>query len=119
MERNSAGNARLTIYNSGPDTLVGDTVTLDFQAARVPSGQGGSPGTIWEHQERASLTIPLYGQTTLDTGQVLLEGFENRVRVVILAVNFTDPNLRNNAQCKRIDLPDATHQTVSECDRDQ
>lgn len=62
-----------------------------------------------------SLTIPAFGQTTLDTGQVLLQGFENRVRVVITAVNFTDPDLTNNADCRRIDVPDASRVTVSEC----
>ncbi len=115
IQRNRNGNARLTIRNAGPNTLIGDTATLNFQVVRVPSGEGGSPGTIWEHEERASLTIPAFGQTTIDSGQVLLEGFENRVRVAIEAVNFTDPDPSDNAGCRRIDVPDATHQTIHEC----
>jgi hypothetical protein len=115
IQRNSAGNARITIYNAGPDTLIQDAATLQFQVARVESGAGGSPTTIWEHEERALLTIPAFGQTTLDTGQVLLEGFENRVRVVVTAVNFTDPDLHDNALCRRIDIPDLAHVTIREC----
>jgi hypothetical protein len=117
IERNRQGNARITLYNAGPDTLINDAVTLSFEVARVESGAGGSPTTIFEHQERALVTIPAFGQTTIDTGQVLLEGFENRVRVVLTAVNFTDPDLRNNAGCARIDVPDAAHVTIRECAR--
>ena len=115
IERNRQGNARVTLYNAGPDTLIQDAATLQFQVARVESGAGGSPTTIWEHEERALLTIPAFGQTTLDTGQVLLEGFENRVRVVVTAVNFTDPDLHDNALCRRIDIPDLAHVTIREC----
>lgn len=117
IERNRQGNVGLTLYNYGPDTLINDAVTLSFQAARVESGVGGDPTAIWEHEERALVTIPAFGQTTIDTGQVLLEGFENRVHVVLTAVNFTDPDLRNNAGCARIDVPDAAHVTIQECDR--
>jgi|GEM_PF-3841147 len=117
IERNHQGNARITLYNYGPDTLMNDAVTLSFQVARVESGVGGNPTTIWEHEERALLTIPAFGQTTIDTGQALLEGFENRVYVVVTAVNFTDPDLLNNAGCKSIDVPDADHVTVRECAR--
>jgi hypothetical protein len=115
MQRNRAGNARITIYNAGPDTLIQDAVTLQFQVARVESGAGGSPTTIFEHEERALVTIPAFGQTTFDTGQVLLEGFENRVRVVVTADNFTDPDLRDNAGCASIDVPDANRVIVREC----
>lgn len=117
IDRNRQGNARITLYNYGPDTLINDAVTLSFQLARVESGVGGNPTTISEHEERALLTIPAFGQTTIDTGQVLLEGFENRVRVVLTAVNFTDPDLRNNAGCAVIDVPDAAHVTIRECAR--
>ena len=117
IERNRQGNARVTLNNVGTDTLINDAVTLSFQVARVESGVGGNPTTISEHEERALLTIPAFGQTTIDTGQVLLEGFENRVRVVLTAVNFTDPDLRNNAGCARIDVPDVAHVTIRECAR--
>lgn len=118
IERNRQGNARITLDNwAGPDTLINDAVILSFQVARVESGVGGNPTTISEHEERALLTIPAFGQTTIDTGQVLLEGFENRVRVVLTAVNFTDPDLRNNAGCAVIDVPDAAHVTIRECAR--
>ncbi len=115
LERNRSGNLRLTLYNAGPDTLVGDTVTLAFQAARVESGAGGAPGTIWEHDERARVTIPAFEVTTIETGQVLMEGFENRVRVIVTPENFDDPDLRDNTDCARIDIPDAEHVTVAEC----
>lgn len=117
IQRNRLGNAQITLYNAGPDTLIDDAVTLSFQVARVESGAGGSPETIFEHEERALVTIPAFGQTTIDTGQVLLEGFENRVYVTLSAVNFTDPDLRNNAGCKSFDVPDDTHVTVRECAR--
>jgi LysM repeat protein len=117
IDRNRQGNARITIFNAGPDTLLQDAVTLSFQVARLESGEGGSPTTIFEHEERALLSIPAYGQTTVDTGQVLLEGFENRVRVVVNAVNFSDPDLSNNADCARIDVQDEDHVMVLECAR--
>jgi len=117
MDRNQSGNARITIFNAGPDTLLQDAVTFSFQVARLESGVGGSPTTIIEHEERALLTIPAFGRTTIDTGQALLEGFENRVRVVITAVNFTDPDLRNNSGCARIDVQDAEHVLIHECAR--
>jgi hypothetical protein len=117
IQRNRLGNAQITLYNAGPDTLINDAVTLSFQVARVESGAGGSPTTILEHEERALVTIPAFGQVTIDTGQVLLEGFENRVRVIVTAVNFTDPDLNNNAGCRSIDVPDANHVAVRECAR--
>jgi LysM repeat protein len=117
IQRNGLGNAQITLYNAGPDTLINDAVTLSFQVARVESGAGGSPTTIFEHEERALVTIPAFGQVTIDTGQVLLEGFENRVRVIVTAVNFTDPDLNDNAGCRSIEVPDANHVAVRECAR--
>jgi LysM repeat protein len=99
VSRNSIGNVRVTLSNHGPDTLTNDPITLRLELIRTPTAEVPYPDASGS-TERFVVTVPAYGQTTLDTGSVLDEEFEKRVTVTVSTFgNLADPDETNNTRC--------------------